>query len=182
MGPPDGLPAEAAVGFWDVVEGGGGAYSALTYGALAISATGFGDGAGTGSHAYLIVNVPLSGSGENTVRFDIEGSEEFTTNNVLYDENSFSASMGYAVWDASTNALLDSGGDGANECEGPATLCSQPLLSFPSHLSNSFSIDRPVLVRVQRPPHRRGCDGPDRAGPGAGRDHGRQLGLPQHAW
>jgi len=144
-----GSATEAAGGFWDMVEGGGGAYSALTYGALAVSGTGFGDGAGTGPRAYLIVNIPLSGSGTNTVRFDIDGAHEFTANDVLDDENTFSASMSYAVRDAATNAVLDSGGDSANECEAsPSFLCSQPLLSFPIHLSNSFSIDRPVLVQL----------------------------------
>jgi hypothetical protein len=143
----DGSP-EVGVGYTNVVTGGGGAYSGLDQGALGLSSTGFGDGGGTGSHAYMIVNVPFSGSGTNTVRFDVSGSEEVAASNVYPGQNTFMADMSYSVQDASTHALLDSGSDGAHECDPSGPACNQPLLSFPIHLSNSFSVDRPVLVQL----------------------------------
>jgi len=143
----DGAPG-VGVGYLNVVDGGGGAYSSLDYGALGISSTGFGDGGGTGSHAYLIVNVPLSGSGTNTVRFDVSGSEAVVANNVYPGQNTFMADMSYSVQDASTHALLDSGSASAHECDPSGPACNLPLLGFPIHLSNSFSVDRPVLVQL----------------------------------
>ena len=143
----DGAPG-VGVGYSDVADGGGGAYSDLDSGALGLSSTGFGDGGGTGSHAYLIVDVPLSGSGTTTVRFDVSGSEDVAANDVFPGQNTFMADMSYSVQDASTHALLDSGSDSAHECDPSGPACNLPLLSFPIHLSNSFVVDRPVLVQL----------------------------------
>jgi len=141
----DGHP-EAAVGYWNLVYGGGGAYAALTYGALGVSSTGYGDDSGARSGAILIVTVPLSGSGTNTVNFDIEGATNLAPNNLFTPDDSFIATANYAVHDASTHALLDSGGVQANECDPTGDCSGRTPVSLPIHLSNSFTINGPVLV------------------------------------
>ena len=147
VSPPGGFPADAVAGYWNVVDGGGGGYAAVAYGALGVSSTGFGDGSATISGATLIVNVPLSGSGTITVRLDIEGSSLLSPNNLLYPpEDSFSATANYGLTDASTLAMLESGGVRADECDPVENCNGRTPVSLPIHLSNTFTIDGPTLV------------------------------------
>jgi hypothetical protein len=137
----------ASAGAFNLVDGGGGAYAALDYGALGFDSYGFADGAGTGSHAYMLVNVPFSGSGMVTVHFDIPGSEFVEGSNVISSSNIVIATLTYDVRDASTQADLGSGVDQAYECD-PVSTCNQAPFSFPIDLSASFSIDQPALVQL----------------------------------
>jgi hypothetical protein len=140
----DVLPTVQA-GYFDEVTGGGGAFSALDYGALGISSYGFPDGGGTGSHAYMLVNVPFSGSGTNTVTFDVQGSEFLGASNVISSSNVFMATMSYTVLDAASYAVLATGSATEYECD-PVGPCATQL-SFPIELSAPFTIDRPSLVQ-----------------------------------
>jgi hypothetical protein len=141
-----GLPV-AAAGYFYVVTGGGGAFSALDNGALGVNAYGYADGAGTGSHSYMIVNVPFSGSGMVTVHFEVDGSESVGRSDVASTGNVFQASVTYQMLDASTHAVLGTGGASFSGCD-PLSWCNQTLLSFPIDLSTSFSIEQPSLVQL----------------------------------
>ena len=109
---------------------GGGAFSDLTHGALAVDSVGFTDGAGQVTEAFLIVNVPMAGVGNNTVHFRINGSSAVEGCANLDCENQFGSSL--SIYSVGGIQASTSGGG----CEGTFGCTGIP---FPEDLSLSFN-------------------------------------------
>jgi hypothetical protein len=109
---------------------GGGAFADLTHGALGVDSVGFPDGSGEGVHSYLIVNVPITGAGTNTVHFNVSGSSAVAGCVNIDCENTFGSYLSvYSV--GGVQASTSQGG-----CEGIAGCTGIP---FPENLSITFN-------------------------------------------
>ena len=118
-----------------IVAGGGnaGAFSDLTHGAMGVGAAGNTDGSGVVVVDYLVVNVGFSGTGQNTVHFDVKGSAAANGCLNLDCEAGFTADM--SIY--SPGAVQEST-PFVGHCVGGVGCTGIP---FPQDLSLSFSTD-----------------------------------------
>jgi PEP-CTERM motif-containing protein len=109
---------------------GGGAFADLTHGALGIDSVGFPNGAGEVVEASLIVNVSLTGSGVNTVHFNVAGSSAVDACLNLSCTNTFGSYLSiYSVGGGVQESTSGGGCEGSAGCAG---------ITFPNDLSLTF--------------------------------------------
>jgi hypothetical protein len=103
---------------------------------MGVGAAGYPDGSGVAVVDYLVVNVDFSGTGQNTVNFDVNGSASADRCANLDCEAAFTAYMSiYAPGAVQVNTPF------RGNCVG-GTLCTG--IPFPQDLSLSFSTDSAV--------------------------------------
>jgi hypothetical protein len=121
---------------------GGGAFADLTHGALGVDSVGFSDGAGEGVHAYMIVNVSLSGVGSNTVHFNVNGSSAVDGCANIDCENTFQSYLSVFSVGGIPASITGGGCEGSTGCTG---------IPLPEDLSLSFDTtsSQPQIFQFQ---------------------------------
>jgi hypothetical protein len=110
---------------------GAGAFADLTHGALGVDSVGFPDGSGEVVHAYMYVNVLITGQGTNTLDFRVNGSSGIDACLNLACQNTFGATL--SVYSVANGVQLNNNAGG---CEGQANCTG---IAFPMDLSLTFN-------------------------------------------